>query len=303
MPNNNASPMTVEEATEKHRVLKSLENATRSLLLEMRDREGWKALGYKSFIDYGMECFGYSSATCYRLAKAAEMQADFDYPIGEIPETHLRPLASVSPELRQQIFSLARDYAEQNHTPLTGAIVGMTIKEYEQRLKESDSKIKHLENQLKGQVSELLEQQSQHIEQQLAQEYNANIEDKENQIMRLRADITRLKNEHENTDKASEQQLDDLKNEITAQQIALKKLKAEAELIKNTESINKAIEKHVVDMSGHINFDIENIMSLYETIDPSAISAQTKARCLTTVNALTNANAKLIEIANCGQQQ
>ena len=66
--------MTLEEAQAKHAELKALESVMRSSLLEMRDRKGWKVLGYESFADYGEKEWGFNQAYLYRVAKAAEIQ-------------------------------------------------------------------------------------------------------------------------------------------------------------------------------------------------------------------------------------
>lgn len=230
--------MTVEEATAKHNVLKNLEDVTRSLLLEMRDRQGWKALGYKSFVDYGVECFGYSSATCYRLAKAAEMQDNFDYPIGEIPETHLRPLASVQPELRQQVFNLARDYAKKHNIDMTAGIVKMTVDEYERQIAENEKSLKTKENiidALKKSKSELeqnidaisikeaekiaakkmldMEQALQQRVDEVAHDYQAKIDDQTDTISRLRGQLASAQQ-----NKESAHHIEELKAEIENKQ-------------------------------------------------------------------------------------
>ena len=62
----------------------------------MRDRKGWKALGYESFKDYGEKELGYQEAHIYRLVEAAEVSLQIGYsPIGESAppaESQLRPL-------------------------------------------------------------------------------------------------------------------------------------------------------------------------------------------------------------------
>ena len=65
--------MTLEEARETDRLIKRHINTTRYLLLDMRDRQGWKALGYESFKEYGEKELGYSEVHVYRLVDAAEI--------------------------------------------------------------------------------------------------------------------------------------------------------------------------------------------------------------------------------------
>ena len=50
--------MTLDEARETDRLIKRHINTTRYLLLDMRDRKGWQALGYASFKEYGEKELG-----------------------------------------------------------------------------------------------------------------------------------------------------------------------------------------------------------------------------------------------------
>ncbi len=66
-----------------------------SMLLEMRDRKGWKALGYESWEEYGEKEWEYSVNYLNRITGAGYTQSVI-VPIGtkEIPESQLRPLSS-----------------------------------------------------------------------------------------------------------------------------------------------------------------------------------------------------------------
>lgn len=76
------------------RIRGHLENARRELL-DLHDREGWKALGYESWRACAVAEFGKSSAQVYRLLSAAQIERELDSPIGETPESHLRPLTEL----------------------------------------------------------------------------------------------------------------------------------------------------------------------------------------------------------------
>ena len=84
----------------------------------MRDRKGWKALGYESFKEYGEKELGYKEAHIYRIVDAAEISLQIghspDSPMGESPpsERQLRPLKSVPEEIRKQIWDEATKKAE-----------------------------------------------------------------------------------------------------------------------------------------------------------------------------------------------
>jgi hypothetical protein len=50
----------------------------------MRDRKGWKALGYESFVEYGEKELRFASTHLYRMADAAEVALQIGFsPIGE----------------------------------------------------------------------------------------------------------------------------------------------------------------------------------------------------------------------------
>ena len=105
-----------------NRLIKRHINTTRYLLLDMRDRKGWKALGYESFKAYGEKELGYQEAHIYRLVEAAEVSLQIGYsPLGESSpkETHLRPLKSIPEEVRKEIWDEATRKAEEEHAKLT----------------------------------------------------------------------------------------------------------------------------------------------------------------------------------------
>lgn len=99
--------MTQEEARDKTDRIKSNISETRYLLLEMQDRQGWKALEYDSWRAYGQAEFGYSKSRIYQLAEAARVEKNISTKVEKqtIPETHLRPLTKLeSPEQQQEAW-------------------------------------------------------------------------------------------------------------------------------------------------------------------------------------------------------
>ncbi len=125
--------MSEDEALEKHNQLKSIHKVARSLLLEMRDRKGWLALGYTSFEEYGEKEWNYSQSYIYRLSKAEKIQQSLNSPLGEIPETHLRPLGQIPPEERQAIFDEANKKAEEAGKERTAKMVEDAVKEWKEK--------------------------------------------------------------------------------------------------------------------------------------------------------------------------
>jgi hypothetical protein len=112
--------MTFEEAQAKHTELKSLHSAMRLLLLEMRDRKGWKALGFSSWEEYGEQEWGFTRQHLNRLATSAYIQ-NLVEPIGseEIPESQLRPLTSVPDDAKIEIWQQVKSEYEK----ITGKVV------------------------------------------------------------------------------------------------------------------------------------------------------------------------------------
>lgn len=96
------------------RIRNHLEDA-RSSLLELRQREGWRALKYATWLDCVMAEFGLSKSRAYQLLQAAEIEAELDtrstrVEKSQIPEGVLRPLATLdSPLERQEVWDAAID--------------------------------------------------------------------------------------------------------------------------------------------------------------------------------------------------
>lgn len=144
--------MTLEEASETDRLIKRHINTTRYLLLDMRDRKGWKALGYESFKDYGEKALGYKEAYIYRLVDAAEiaLQLGYDSTIVESQpkESHLQPLKSVPEDERKAIWEEATRKAEEEGEKLTAKRVDEAVEEWKRR--SEDFRVESNERRLKN---------------------------------------------------------------------------------------------------------------------------------------------------------
>lgn len=109
-----ASGPVLMTADEARRVIdgirEGLENV-RTLLLDLHEREGWRVLGYESFVACAEAEFSASKSQAYRLLDAARLDAILS-PIGEngLPEAHLRELKVVAdePEVARSIVSHVR---------------------------------------------------------------------------------------------------------------------------------------------------------------------------------------------------
>lgn len=153
--------MTLEEAQAKHAQLKSLESVMRSNLLEMRDRKGWKVLGYESFSDYGEKEWGFSQSYISRLTNAAAIQEKLNMPIGikEIPESTLRPLNQVPDDIKKQIW----DEVTAENERVTAAKVQEAVNEWKAKHEAAQKRIDWLEDDKKA-----IHQQNDELRNQLA---------------------------------------------------------------------------------------------------------------------------------------
>ena len=131
--------MTPDEARETDRLIKRHINTTRYLLLDMRDRQGWKALGYESFVEYGKKSLGYEKGYLYQLADAGEISIQLGYSQESAiadsppPESQLRPLKSVPEDERKAIWDEATRKAEEEGAKLTAKRVEDAVAEWKQR--------------------------------------------------------------------------------------------------------------------------------------------------------------------------
>lgn len=132
--------MTLDEARETDRLIKRHINTTRYLLLDMRDRKGWKALGYESFKEYGEKELGYQENYIHKLVNAAEISLqigfDQDCTIVQPKESHLRPLTQVPEEVRREIWEEATRKAQEEGVKMTAKRVEEAVAEWKQRTEE-----------------------------------------------------------------------------------------------------------------------------------------------------------------------
>ncbi|GIK40238.1 MAG: hypothetical protein BroJett011_40710 [Chloroflexota bacterium] len=110
-------PMTETEARVLIEEIKTDISAVGAKLLELHEREGWKALGYSSWRECVMQEFDFQSSHVYRLLDFAKIQRVLS-PIGEngypLPaaESVARPLAALpDPEQQREAWQQAVDTA------------------------------------------------------------------------------------------------------------------------------------------------------------------------------------------------
>jgi hypothetical protein len=94
------------DATEARAVVTRIKthiDVARGELLELKDREGWRALGYRSWGACAKAEFGGSAATLYRQLEAAEIARDLgDSQFENLPTSHLQAVKDLPPDQARQ---------------------------------------------------------------------------------------------------------------------------------------------------------------------------------------------------------
>lgn len=114
------SLMTMQEAKECIHEIKKQAQKIRALLLDLDERKGWKALGYKSLRQCMMAEFGKSQSQLYRELKAGKVQKIISH------ITSKKWLLLLPPFHRQKLFPLL------NSSNLNGTITNQLINDCNQ---------------------------------------------------------------------------------------------------------------------------------------------------------------------------
>lgn len=116
---------------------------TRALLLDLYEREGWKALGYDSWRACVVGEFGKHQSYLYRQLEAAQTEKNISVsPIGEIPEARLRPLTRIKdPEEQREVYQKAVETAPEGK--VTARHIEETVKKAA-KPKEPEQKAYHV---------------------------------------------------------------------------------------------------------------------------------------------------------------
>jgi hypothetical protein len=166
--------MTLEEAQVKHAELKALESVMRSSLLEMRDRKGWKVLGYSSWAEYGETEWGYGRQYLDRLATASRIQ-QIVAPIGasDIPESNLRPLGKVPDADKSAVYEEAVERALAEGKKLGAKMMEDVVAEYLAKNQTMQQRLDWLEIN-----KEAITQQNDQLRNDLAFKVNEKVDEK-----------------------------------------------------------------------------------------------------------------------------
>lgn len=149
----------------------------RALVLELYERKGWQSLGYTSWRDCVAAEFQHSQTHMYRQLAAAfvEQIVAPDSPIGEIPESHLRPLAGLTAGEVRLIWDVMKDTSPDGK--VTGAhakSVASVLKEINQTgaiddgtgnaIPVQQATLEHLKAAITEETFERMQRQREHIQ-------------------------------------------------------------------------------------------------------------------------------------------
>lgn len=116
--------MTRHEAEQATQEIKDKFVNIRAKLIEIEDREGYKALGYPSMRSYLLTEFDLGKSQLYRELQAGRIEREIMSPIGENRESHMRELAKLeTPEERRTAALIAEDLSRMvtpNKPPKAG---------------------------------------------------------------------------------------------------------------------------------------------------------------------------------------
>lgn len=125
----NQAVMSEREARACVEVIRSGLEDIRRAVLDLYERQGWRALGYANWRECVVTEFGQSESYIYRLADAARVDRAVS-PIGEtsihVPESQARelaPLVKSNPEQAREVWRDVTEEAEETGQPVTAAKV------------------------------------------------------------------------------------------------------------------------------------------------------------------------------------
>ncbi len=121
--------MTLEEARHCVNEIKRGMADLRYLLLDLDEREGWRALGFANICACAMAEFGYEKSRVYQLLDAARVERNISTAVEKmIPERHLRPLTKIEPANQREVFRRAVETAPEGK--MTAEHVEKTVTEW-----------------------------------------------------------------------------------------------------------------------------------------------------------------------------
>lgn len=124
-------PMIYKEAREcADRINAGINNVRRDVV-ELHDRDGWEALGYKDWTECVQQEFKQTERYIFYQFKAAQIEQNVSdcttVQLGTIPERQLRPLSKLEPDQQREAWAKAVETAPEGK--VTAAHVQKVVKE------------------------------------------------------------------------------------------------------------------------------------------------------------------------------
>jgi hypothetical protein len=136
LTNGHTPSLTKSEAESLVKRIQSHITDARALVLELYEREGWKALGYDSWRECVVTEFAQSQSRLYQLLDAAQVEKNISTNGGkQIAERVLRPLAKLEPEQQRKAWEAAIESSPKPTAELVARMARRTI--------EADATSKH----------------------------------------------------------------------------------------------------------------------------------------------------------------
>ena len=131
-------------------------------VFDFNAREGWLAMGYKSFHQWADACLPWEKSRCYNLLDEAEVEQKVisgatGSPVdGVIPARHLTSLVKVDPDSQQRVYQQAVDLANVGHDgetmPPKQRDVDKAIRTYKEAQPTTDARGSSLSNETLDEV-------------------------------------------------------------------------------------------------------------------------------------------------------
>ncbi len=256
--------LTATEARQKVNNVKSCLNIARNELLDLRDRDGWRVLGYESWEEFGDVELNLGVRYLNQITTAASIQNSLGAiaPEENIKETHLRPLTSIPENERAAIWEEANRKAEEVGKERTAKMVQDAANEWKAKhdaVQNDLLTVRQQNDDLRGNIDAKVSAVIATERADLVIENSAAIQTLEKQLSDAKDKIARDKKE---LDKAIadgvRSEMNALDNDIRRKEYAIEGLTERIESLHQTKS---TLDKEVGELQKH-NKAIEKIKDL-----------------------------------------
>jgi len=221
---------------------------SRSCLYWMREKKGYLILGFESFEKYGEARFGFSRQHLNRLADAHAIQNVIE-PIGanskEIKESVLRPLTTVSDDVKKQIWDEATAKAESENKKVTAKMIEEAVARHKLENETLQHELicanKKLASVQSIDVESIIESKVKEVESEMQARFDS-VQDKLSKAINDKVKLeNQIKDAGTSDVEAAKAELEKLNREIEAQQARKDELNYQLEQTYNDRNANEEI--------------------------------------------------------------